>query len=333
MNAEMFFIAVLSICLSACRSGDATLRVIKPPVLEAQAPRARIFAKIDIDTLTRLHERGINNPQRVFVVKGGFILQDGVTSLVGLSRKGELSWQNDLAKEGVSRVSDIQRGQGDSIFVLDSPAKRVWVVTSSGKAVDTILTLRVGSTDTFVALPAGQFIAITVDSAAPLVQFDRTGAISRRLAFPWEAFQKTRALARQGYAASMGHDSTWAFATAFSDGFVVFDGVIPHVIGRMLEPVGFPDVILTTRGLSYSEKLGRVTLTAEGVALDQRHLLVLYAGTDTSVSGRVVDRYSLKDGTYSDSFRLPARARGIATDDEHVYVLTARELLSISIVK
>ncbi|MDB4912366.1 MAG: hypothetical protein JWM95_10, partial [Gemmatimonadetes bacterium] len=156
------------------------------------------------------------------------------------------------------------------------------------------------------------------------------GRVLSRRPFPWPVFQNANPLARQGYFVAPRKDTTWAFALAFGDAFFVFDGLkVRQFVGRMAEAIPLPDVIVSSQGFNSAEKLGRVTAAARSIAIDDRYLSILFSGSDTSVSSRVIDRFALKTGAYVDSYLLPAKARYVAQVGPQLLVLTSGAILSV----
>ncbi|MDB4915175.1 MAG: hypothetical protein JWM95_2819, partial [Gemmatimonadetes bacterium] len=167
------------LALSGCRTERSQLRVVKAPAQEGpiRTPIARRFVDITTDTMVDLHALGISTPQRLFATNAGIIVQHGIAGLTAITRSGQVIWKRDLAKDAVSRITDMQIGTADTLFVVDDPEKTAFVISPTGVKVASIPLLHVGHVDGFVSMAGGRFIAITADSVQSIVEFDRSGRV------------------------------------------------------------------------------------------------------------------------------------------------------------
>jgi hypothetical protein len=200
----------------------------------------------------------------------------------------------------------------DRLRVIDGTVGRLTVIAPSGTVESSLITRVASRIDAILPLGA-DMIAVTDDSANNLVRLNRDGHIISRSDFPWRPFSQIPVLARQGIAVSRLLDSTWAFGFGMGNGFFVFDGLtVRPYVGTYAEPLAFPDVVRTIRNKTVRNKLSRRVTTAIAMTMTNTELLVLYGGSDNTMSGRLIDRFRLVDGRYVGSYRLQQRTSSIA---------------------
>jgi hypothetical protein len=309
----------------ACQSADATISVRHSrPYQVASSKTERVWREVGLDSIP-LSAAGLKSPDRMVLTSRGPVIQDGVSTLVGLDWKGQVRWTADTRQRGLGRITDIKPGRADSVVALDGENGAVLVVAGDGKSRN----LNLEST-TFVNLliPLGSgYVAVTADSARPIATFGANGKLLGSAGFPWSPFSSIATLARQGYGA-VGEGNTWVFGFNMGDGFFVFDSLrVRPFTGRYAEPIAFPDVVVRPHRGGASEELSRFLPSALSLSLMGRDLAVLFGGTDTAVKAKVIDVFSATSGRYEHSRRLPQRGRVLAPRGDVLYVLTPKSIL------
>jgi hypothetical protein len=319
--------------VNGCSSSEAETRVIHPVPPRSGGsvpPRHYLFAHVDSIQWSGVDHQ-LDFPSSFAVSAKGFVIQDGTTRLVALSLKGRYRWSHDLRDNAVTHIGDWHLLPGDTVIVLDSPGERLLRIEPTSQALSTIALTGVGKSDTFVPLPGGLYIALTSDSLAPLVEFDNRGTLLARRPFPWVDFARLNPLARQGYAAGNVDTDRWGFTFAFADGFFVFDGLVGRPFtGHGVVPVPFPEVIERRSRGRVEDRLAAPTDATVSAAVSGDILFILFAGDDAALRSRVVDEYSLVDGTYRGSLRLPAKSLSISVRGDHLYALTREDILDLT---
>ncbi|HVX39519.1 MAG TPA: hypothetical protein VHB25_08085 [Gemmatimonadaceae bacterium] len=317
----------------ACDAEAHALRVVRAPQIatpeSSATPRKILRPKLDT-VIAFATVPGIAAPSKLVATSYGYVIQNGVTELIGFGHNGSVLWRHQLADDGSGRISDVQLGLGDSVMIADGPAHRLFILDAAGHLAADVSTSRVGHIDCFTPRSDGSIIAVTSDSVAPVVRFDRHGGIISRSKFPWRPFAALNPLARQALVAQAPHEAMWAVAPSFGGVLLILDSAASHVtVGHFVEPISFPDVIVTTEGLNSSTKLGRVTDAADAATLYKNEILVLFGGSDTTLKHRIIDRFDLRTGTYRGSYELPGRARAVSAYADRVAVLTARGVIDL----
>ena len=309
---------------AGCARDGVKIRVERAPDSSTVSTRSesRRFVPFRIDTITwSLRDTLLRSSEKVVIAKSLFIFQIGFARLRAIDLSGARKWDHDVSSDGLRRISDVRAGGGDTVFVLDAETDHLLTLNAEGNTTSNRQISHVGHADVFVPLRGDSAVAITADSLAPFVVFDRNGHILARRELSWPGFSKLNFLARQSVIGSSGGDSTWVLGFAFGNGFLVFDGTRAKPFrGSFVEPVPFPDVIVSSEGADRSERLGRVTAAAAAIAVHGTEVLVLFGGTDTTLKFRVLDRYSATDGKYRGSYLLPSRANSLAVHGEQVLV-------------
>jgi hypothetical protein len=247
--------------------------------------------------------------------------------VVHYSHAGERLWafgRPGPGPEEFQHPEDLKVDETGRAWVLDARNARITVLGTDGRPVHNIPLTDVGVTPhEIVPLPGSGAMLVTSNEARPLLVVDSTGKIMGKHAFPWAGFSRMDYLATQLITASDSRSDRWVAAFRMGDGFFVFDGTRwSGTEGWFVEFVPFPEVEVTrTRNTTSTRHRERPITAARAIAFSSDRVYVLFGG-NTADRNRVVDAYSVDDGKYVESYRLPEAARDIAWHDGGLYSIT-----------
>jgi hypothetical protein len=234
-----------------------------------------------------------------------------------------------MGDEGMT-ISDGKVGPGDTIHVLDNPARVVRRIGPDGQMVGDVALMFPDRVDTFTPLKDGRLFAVTGATAAPLVIIDGRDSAVERQQMPWQHFDQLQPLARQAIAIASEPSDGVVVAFVFSDyALVSHPPFADSNIIRLVDAATFPSVIVTRSRTTTSAKLGRAAHVVRSLAVADGILHVLVSRADTLRRGAVVDRYSVKGGYYIESWRLPGPVFAIAAHGGKVYAVTPQHVLTV----
>ena len=316
----------------SCRDRDKKISVIaapsdtvvEPTVSTRKIDKARIDTAFVAASLPLRHTERLRSAGRWLVMQG-----DGVR-LVAIGEDGRSGWSRDLKRDGIERVGDFQSLGDSGMVVLDDNAGRMVIIANDGALVRAIDTRGAGHIDAIAALADGRFWAVSSDVANPLIELGRTGTVASRRPFPGAWFMKLNPMARQGLVVSDLATGRWVFAPVFGNRLTV-QTTGGEAISNTVRVGGapFPDVIRTQRGATTEERLGRAVLQVIALAIWHGDVLVLTRTTDGS--GRMIDRYSIADLRYKDSFAVPITTSDLAVRGERIYMLAGTVMTQLHI--
>lgn len=243
---------------------------------------------------------------------------------------GNLLWTYGQEGQGPDEFRDPRDlkvdGQGRA-WVMDRRNQRVTVLGQDGKPILRIpLQQLAGMAVSIIPLPRDEMYVLTSNPETPLVRITADGKVLERRSFPWPRYGEFNFVATQSITATEPRSGRWAAAFQVGDGFFTFDGAEPkggrH---RFVEPITFPEVVQqrdgnSTMSRTVSRSVRRPTFAALSVTLSPERLYVLFGGSSGNAN-RVVDSYSLRDGSYVESFLLPHKAEAITWSDGGLYVI------------
>lgn len=256
-------------------------------------------------------------PGRLAADEDGVIVSDVYGARVlRFDRRGEMLWMFGARGSGPDEfraIRDLHLDANGRVWVLDTENARVMILNRHGVPERRIPLTDVGvPADDIAPLPDGDMILITEDAERPLVRVGPDGVVLSREPFPWPGFAGLHPMTRQVITASDPRSGRWVSAFQVGDGFFRFVGSEPRGgRGWFVEEVLFPGVLQERTGLTTTTRLSSPTFAAWSIALTEERLYVLFAGRSTHRM-RVLDTYSLEDGRYLESFRLPRSLTAIA---------------------
>jgi hypothetical protein len=328
LSSRSAMVTVFACCLtlSAGCSGEPKVDKDRPGNL----PSRRFVAtewSTDFQVGGTLEDTVLQTPMQPAVTSDGLYVVDAFMKRVEhFDLSGNLLWTYGQEGEGPDEFRaprDLKVDSSGRVWVLDQQNMRITVIDRDGKAVMRIPLHGARNTPhSFVPLPGDEVFLVVPDPAAPLVRLARDGTVLERRPFPWKGFAEMTYLAAQLTTGMEPKSGRWVAAFQAGDGFFTFDGPQQQA-GRKwwVEPVAFPRVIQSRSKNKVTTRMaGRPTYAAASVALSPERLYVLFAGA-TGKNNRIVDSYSLADGTYIESFLLPKRVKQIAWNDGKLYVL------------
>lgn len=226
----------------------------------------------------------------------------GRQALLLFDVEGELLWQ--FGREGAgpgefARVRDIAFGPEGHVYALDAGNGRLTRIID-GTAVDRIpLGASIGMPEQ-VIVGEGAIRLVTYGSR-PLVTIDAEGGLVTREALP-HVSADVPPMASQAVMA--GTPDGWAMALVFGGGWIGFPRGDEGTSYRrqLVEDPGFPEVERSntgTRLLSPGPIVSAISVE-DGTVYVQRY--------DRAEEAGFLDRFSLEDGTYAGSWRLPPEA-------------------------
>jgi hypothetical protein len=260
---------------------------------------------------------------------GVSVLDRGAGQVLRIDRHGRLIWRFGRRGRGpteFSRPRDIKLDRLGASWVLDPGNARLVRIDAAGQTAVTIpLSALSRPADAFIPGRPGETLLLTLDRERPLVRLSSKGEVIERLEFPWPGFSSLHPLAAQ---LVTGHDprsERWVAAFGLGDGFFVFRGLRwTGYRGRYVESAEFPRVEekrLSNPGRSQQVAHVRgARFTAEAISISEDRLFVFFGGRSPD-RHRLMDIYSAEDGTYLESYRLPAQPRWAVYAGGLVYAL------------
>ncbi len=239
---------------------------------------------------------------------------------------GRLAWtygQEGQGPDEFRNPRDLKVDAEGRVWVMDPANARITVLGTDGKAVLRVPLHQVGRTPVgLVPLPGNEVYVLVPDPEAPLVRLAADGKVLERRSFPWPRYGEFNYLATQSITAAEPRSGRWAAAFQVGDGFFTFDGREPRGgRHRFVEPITFPQVIQEqVDGRTISRSAQRPTFAALSVTLSPERMYVLFGGASGNAN-RVVDSYSLADGSYVESLLLPNKVESITWNDGGLYVV------------
>jgi hypothetical protein len=237
---------------------------------------------------------------------------------------GHLAWSYGRKGAGPGefrRIRDVKVDAAGQAWVLDQRNLRLTVITASGQATRMIpLAELPANPEGVVPLRGGDAIVVLNDTL-PLVRITPDGHVAADLPFPWAQFRTLHPLATQLATAAEPRTGRWVAAFQNGNGFFRFRDSAPA--GRRnlyVENVPFPEIQVTRTGNSVESGFRNPPVSAaESISLSPTRVYVLFGGR-TGLARRIVDVYSLDDGRYIESVRLPRAVDHLAWGNGGFYV-------------
>jgi hypothetical protein len=221
------------------------------------------------------------------------------------------------------RIRDLKVDSAGRAWVFDAANQRITILTLQGKADRLIPLGPVGrATQGIVPLRDGGAVLITYDSRNPLVHIAPDGSVAEREPFPWPRFRELSFMASQLTSAADGATGHWVAAFQMGNGFFPFDGLTSLGPRRdFVENVEFPEIEQVRNGNGMETRMkSRPVTAAKAVSLSPTRIYVLFGGTGP-YARRVVDTYTLENGSYVGSLLLPQVVDDVAWGDGSLYAV------------
>lgn len=239
---------------------------------------------------------------------------------------GRLLWtfgQQGRGPDEFTDPRDLKTDAAGRVWVMDRANRRITVLAVDGTPVLRIPLDKIGhSPVSIIPLPGDEAYVLTPNRQAPLVRVAADGSVLDRRALPWARYGEFDFMATQSITAADARSGRWAAAFQVGDGFFTFNGREPRGgRHRFVEPITFPEISKQTVGnRTVTKAVKRPTFAAMSVTLSPERLYVLFSGS-TGNADRVVDSYSLADGSYVESFLLPEKVESITWNQGGLYVI------------
>lgn len=239
---------------------------------------------------------------------------------------GRLLWTYGRPGAGPDELAeprDLKSDAAGRAWVLDPGNSRITIIDRNGAAVRRISLGDAGHTpQALIPMPGDEAMLVVPDPAAPFVRIGPDGTVRERMAFPWPGFAKLEYLATQLAAGVDAKSGRWIAAFQAGDGFFAYEASRwTGYRGWFVEEVAFPKILTTTSGGTVRTRAAqRPVGAAKSITLSPERLYVLFSGS-TEYRNRIVDTYSLADGSYTGSVLLPHRVGEISWYDGGLYVV------------
>jgi hypothetical protein len=231
---------------------------------------------------------------------------------------------------------DLKLDSAGNAWVMDPANVRVTVLDRSGQVARSVSLSRLeGNPRELVSVRADQaLLLLDGQRDAPLVRVDASGKEVARDRFPWQGFAGLHYLSSQLVAASSTYSEDWVMAFRVGDGFFLDREQKGGGARRwFVEHVPFPEVVESRAGNTTTWRHAEHPVDgAIAVTLSPSRVYVLFGGT-TRERGRIVDSYSLADGSYVESRLLPRRVSEIAWYDGGLYTLANQPYPELAYLK
>lgn len=221
---------------------------------------------------------------------------------------------------------DLKVDTAGRTWVLDPANARVVVLQHDGSVLRRLPlgSLQNAPREMVPGTDAGALLMADVRGENPLVRVDSAGRVLGRDPFPWKGFSRMEYLATQVISASSPWTGDWVMAFRMGDGFFTYTREAQGRRGWFVEHVPFPEVEVTRNGGTTTWRHREPPVVAAvSVTLSPERVYVLFGGT-TRDRGKLVDSYSLRDGSYTGTYRLPRGVSEIAWYDGGLYTLADR---------
>lgn len=324
------FMSLAAVLVAACSTLERPgQRAAAPtvPALDAPAPERRLLS----GALTPLWERREAGDSALGVVpfvradaQGVYVWDHTLRELIAFDTGGRIRWRAGRAGSAPGefrRVVDMQVDRAGRVHLLDNDTRRVTRFTRDGR-LESMTTLPVaGLLTAWLPLEADRALLLVNASDSVLRVVDSGGRTLAVEPHPDPSWASRPMLGRQGMLTGNGRDR-WVFAySTASLWFAPGTGTARAVEGSTPDRVPFPEIEVSGRGSRQVQRFATFSPCAIcDVSADGDDLYLLSGSTDSTVK-RVVDRYSLRDGTYLGSYLLPTEARSIAVTSGRLYAI------------
>lgn len=228
---------------------------------------------------------------------------------------------------------DLKVDTAGRTWVMDPANARIVVLDRDGAVVQrtALGSLQNSPREMVPSAGAGALLVADARGEEPLVRLDAGGRVLGRDPFPWPGFSRLEYLATQVVAASSPWTGDWVMAFRMGDGFFTYTaGAAQARRGWFVEHVAFPVVEVTKNGGTTTWRhRERPVEAALSVTVSRENVYVLFGGT-TKDRGKLVDSYSLRDGSYQGTYRLPRGVSEISWYDSGLYTLANRPYPELS---
>src|SRR5690349_16572531 len=267
--------------LAACHSTTSGDTDLSGPVIPSPAPRHLSIAAVDT-----AWTRSFWSPDAILDIRVsniGVHAFDFATKRVTLvSKAGDLRWQTD-PKSATLRLGDIRDIEVDAIghtYLLDALSRKILVLDSLGRLVDSTSTAAVGPAERLIVLGDGRYV-LHPFGALSFPVLARTGKIDGHLAIKWPALDSARPLARQLVTSIDPRTGQWVVASLLGGGWTQGRDIRAGLsIFPYLESRPLPAVMTVVNKNGSSDSFVRYApCTACDVAVSDSRLLILAGGS------------------------------------------------------
>ena len=314
VTALVALLMVLSVGAAPQAEGQSSRRWLPAPVLQARI--------VDGDG-TRFGNPG----HMVALPAGGFAVVDNYVTIRAFDSAGEPTWSYGRSGEGpheTRMIQDIDVSPGGEVFILDRgrgrasvvdgrtgrPLESFWLPAGSPISAPPVLGILpgYGEARAFVVPLAGEttlWVSVSGDGRQ-LRSEPMPKPVSRTCAHHLACETFTTVTGNRGSAVAFRWSSQLMFLGPDGSVRTIVDGV---------EAIPFPEVKTYKDVGPFQATVTRVDLGARPTIIDitanSSHLLVSSAGL-TEESRRVVDVYSVEDGSYRGSYLFPKQVGELA---------------------
>jgi|GEM_PF-1467786 len=323
-------LASADLLIAACSGADRAATsgtLASHPALDAPAPSRR-FRPGGLIPLWQRREAGDSTFGVVPFVRadaqGVYVWDHTLREVIAFDTAGALRWRAGRAGSAPGefrRVVDMQLDRTGRVHLLDNETRRVTRLTRDGR-LEAITTLPVaGLLSAWLPLEGDRALLLVNASDSALRVVDTAGRTVAVEPHPDPQYASRPLLGRQGVLAGNGRDR-WLFAYSTASLWLApATGTAPALDGSTPDRVPFPQVEVSGGGTRQVQRFATFAPCAIcDVSADGDDLYLLSGSTDSTVK-RVVDRYSLRDGSYQGSYLLPTEARSIAVTSGRLYAI------------
>lgn len=219
---------------------------------------------------------------------------------------------------------------GDNVWILDDHSRRVSHFDRSGQFKSSFPTKRV-----YIRISAApsKLTLFQLDGSYPFREFTFEGEEIDSLGHHLSS-QSDNPIALDGTLLSAGEDQI-RFLSSYASQILTFDKTTGQTI-QLIDRKPFPQMSDTPRAsgnVIVRAPLASMVNRSLSIDGDSAWVLTLFRDDDELITAALLDGYTLDDGKYLGSIRLPPKSRGAVVDDASIYALLDTAIVKFEFVR
>jgi hypothetical protein len=317
--------------IAAWAARDSRLRIVSGASAHSGSDSLtlREFHQVQIDTVLRLNALTRGNARRMRTRDSTIVVQSGDRQLIAFDQSGKVLWTFANA-DTTMVITDFGLAADGSLLIFDVVTQSLHRSDFPFETSQPIPLTRVGRVSNVMSIDDRRVMGLSPDSVRAVSEFDYEGNVHSRVAFPDEEFAKLPPMLRQGMLLSAGGSKSWIFAYSFRS----------RVLKTPRNSNGFSSSLVqrnpavridTTRNRgSVGQRLTFDALASRGVGASSSAIALLPGSRSDSTLNRIIDFYSMSDGGYLGSVRLPRPIIDVAATSAAAHVVTKDAVIRVT---